>query len=353
MSARRRATPAWVAWAGGALAVASMVFAWQVRDLTARPSGAVRGDGLYSASRAGEVRHLMVRLAAGLVACQEDAGWFRPEAGTQGTGYNDDGERTAAAGLALAALATVRDVQAAGPSVPGLERALSRGLAWLRTQQLPNGAFARGDGASAWLPAEATAAAFLAFLLAADPADAPLLDGAGTALTRLAEDKIPAGRSRSLVGIAAERALGLDREGFLPKGLDALLDVRFDDVVATGSEYLLWDTTLSEVVTRVLRARGTAAYDEFPSRVAQAVLDKPPSWRGDNTDVTAWWVQAWLVARVAGSAPWFEALPGPLAEWAGEDGLIPGGFFAPSVLQTAAAVLALDEGLRAVAIGSP
>ena len=347
MTAGARRTPPAVAVLGLLLALASAAFAWRVHDLAPRSTGTVRGDGLYTAERAREVRALMGRLAKGLLACQAEGGWFRTQAQVSGTGYNDDGERTGASALALAALATVRDVTVGRAPVPGLEEGLAKGLAWLRTQQLPGGSFARGEGPSLWVAAEATGGAFLAVLLAGDPADASLLDGAGTALTRLAEQKLPAGRSRSIVGMAAERAVGMDREGFLPKGLDALLDARFDDVVPTGNDYLLWDTTLSEVVTRLLRARGSQGLDPLPGRVAQAILERPPTWRGSNTDVSAWWVQAWLAGRTPGSAAWFEALPGPIAEWVDEDGLLPGGFFTSTLLQTACAVLALDEGLRA------
>ncbi len=343
-----RRTPAWIAAVGAACAIAAVVFAWRASGLAPRASGAPRGDGVFEASAARDVRATMGTLVRGLMACQEESGWFRPEA-KGGGGYNDDGERTAATALALAALATVREVAAGREPVPGLDEALGRGLAWLRTRRLPGGAFARGEGAATWVVAEATAGAFLAFLLAGDPADATLLDGAGTALTRLAEQRIPAGRSRSLVGIAAERAVGLDREGFLPRGLDALLDARFEEVVPTGSDYLLWDTTLSEVVVRLLRARGGAGFDPLPGQVVEAILAAPPVWRGGNTDVSAWWVQSFLVARAPGAAAWFARLHAALSEWIGEDGLIPGGFFASSLLQSAAAVLALDEGLRATA----
>ena len=59
-------------------------------------------------------------------------------------------------------------------------------------------------------------------------------------------------------------------------------------------------------------------------------------------------VTAWIVARSGQGAAWFSTLFAVLEEWTGErDGLIPGGYYAAPVVQTASGLLALDEGIRA------
>ena len=343
-------TPRWVVVVGALLTLISMGYAWRARGATPGVGPASSGDGVFSTEGAASARATAARLAHGLMACQDEDGSFRTQPARDGTGYNDAGERMVASGLATAALLTARAHGALDEAEAArLDAAVARAMAYLRGAQLPDGTFARTDARDPWAAVQATAAAVLAMVLLDDPQDAPLRQRAAQALQRLAAGRLAAGWGRSLVAIVADRlrAAGLDAD--LEGGSAVLVDVRISDVAPSSDAWLSWDTTLSEVLARVVKSTRTGAFDPLPAQALETALTSVPTWRGEATAPRSWWAQGWLVARSGDfrSRAWFDGLCQTVAGWQDETtGLLPSGFYGTPLDLSAVALLALDEGLR-------
>jgi hypothetical protein len=74
------------------------------------------------------------------------------------------------------------------------------------------------------------------------------------------------------------------------------------------------------------------------------VLADRPRWAGAQTDFGSWMLEAWLAARRADGAAWFEAVLPALEEGVGADGVIAGYYSGHPVSRTASALLILWEG---------
>ena len=338
---------------GALLALTSMAFAWRATQPTNAGAEASLGRGVFTPAGAERARAVLGVLARGLLACQEEDGSFRTQAETDGVGYNDLGERASATALCAVALTSLRPHVLAGavrrPGAAALDLALAKSMGYLRGAQLPDGTFARTDKRDPWLAVQATSASVLALALLDDPADAAVLGKGIDALQGLAADKIGAGWGRVLVAITADRLRERELDAQIEGGAEALVDVRISTTVPTTPEYLTWDTTLSEVLSRVVRSTRTGAFDPLPAQALEAALAEPPDWRGDATDPRTWWAQAWIVGRSAhpGSRGWFEGLVAALETWADtETGLLPSSYYGTELDVTVAAFLALEEGLR-------
>lgn len=358
MSPRLRRTPPLWLGVGVVLAVGAMGFAWRAARLDPLARAPASAGAPYAGPAGGAALQTLRRLASGLLACQEPAGWFRPRREAEVGLREDDAERTVTAALATAALARLLEVDpTAGRDLPGLADGLARGLAYLRRMQESNGTFARRESTPIWRQVEAAAAATLAFTVVGDPEDATLLEKAVTGLGLLAGEDVPADASRCLLAIAVARLLdggGAETEG---RGLRApaprealrgLLDVRRIEVVPTDASALLWDSMLSEAASRLVLAEDRLVPDPVVESVLAAIADAAPVWAGDATDARAWWSMAFLLARSGDGEAWFAALREALdGATVGPAPLLPGGFYASAAVQTAAAAHALLEGFTA------
>jgi hypothetical protein len=280
------------------------------------------------------------RLATALLTLQAEDGVFDPYAGETGP---PEVLRTAPHALAAAALARASELGAAA-SVPGLEAGRDRALAVLTDRQRPGGSFGALPPAAQnpWPGVEATAAAVLAFGLARRPEDRPVLQAALVSLERTTAYAVRDGWTRALVAMALEAAAARGATAMLGKDPRRLVRVGGD-----GARADCTDVGLAEAIVRLVRGVG----GDLPGTVVSACAVDPPTWQGERTDVSAWWMQAWIAARTAGAdrvpidAALAQALDEALAD--APEGRIAEGWYADEITQTASALLAAAEGLRA------
>lgn len=304
--------------------------------------------GRFGPEVAGRARALLARLARGILVCQEEDGGFRAD-DDPSSQHNDDAERVAASALAATALAQMVEL---GIEVPGLRPALSRARAYLRARQTERGAVLGTVAGAIRLQVEATAGAAWTWLLAREDEDTKPLREAGAALRRMGKDGFENGYPRALVAMFAERVARQGREATVLEGQPRdLVRWREQKVLPTEGGFELWDTSLAEAIARTTLGQMTrqqGAVDPFPLRVLKAILATPPDWSGASSDVQGWWLQAWIVARSRLGAAWFVTLLDVLTEWSDEaSGLVPDSYYASAVVQTAAAAMAIAEGLLA------
>ena len=290
--------------------------------------------------RLGERERLLARLTEGLLTLQGLDGAFDP--------FPDESNqplvrRTGPHALATAALVRARQL-GLGDRLPQLDAAADRALDVLVERQQAGGTFGAmpPGNRNPWPAVDTTAAGVLALAHAGRPADRAVLVAATSALARAAEYGLRDGWTRALGAMALD---AVRRRGLLAEAgagdLGLLLPVRdVSDGRIDGGDYAVAEA----IAWRVRGLEGS-----FPDRVAGALAADPPVWSGQTADLQAWAMQTWLAARSPAGGPYLEALPGALADAsdAPPAGLIPGGWFAEALTQTACGVLALAEILEA------
>lgn len=298
----------------------------------------VRTRGIYVGAEVDRVERLLGRLAKALVAMQQPDGSFY--AGAAEVGEQGVHERLASSALATAALARLR---ASGVPVEGvdLDAALSGALAHLQANQTEDGAIGKlaVGPEQKFFQIDATSAALYAFVTVADVESVKAARKAAPALAAFAKAGLRNGWPRALAAMAVDQVYATRRQALFPREAGRVVRGR------TVSEKDGIDFQVTEALVRTVLQPGTQVVDAFPGRVTAALQQDPPFWRTMQSDVQLWWMQTWLVARSEAPRPWFAELARTLEEEAIlADGRIPGGYFADTLVQTAAAVLALLEG---------
>ncbi len=286
--------------------------------------------------RLGERERLLARMVEGLLALQGPDGAFDPYPDEPGQPLV---RRTGPHALAAAALVRARQL-GIGDVVPSLEGATDAALDVLVARQQAGGTFGAmpPGNRNPWPAVDATAAGVLALAHAGRPADRSVLVAATAALGRAAEYGLRDGWTRALGAMALD---AVRRRGLLAEAgasdLSLLLPVRdAGDGRIDGGDYAVAEG----VVWRVRGLEGS-----FPDRVVGALAQDPPVWTGQTADLQAWAMQTWLAVRSPAGGPYVSALPEALDEASSGEppGLVPGGWFAERITQTASAMLALAE----------
>jgi hypothetical protein len=339
------------------LALATAGFALRALVYVAPPPDVPPLRGVFSAEDAPRARALSERLARGILALQASDGGF--DLGANGQ-YSYVIERVASSALATAALAALDEVwspetfpAAAGEPpersarLPGLPAALGRALDYLKKQQTETGTIGREEPKDHWSQVDGTTAAILAFSLAGRAEDEEALQAAARALLRFARAGLRNGWTRALGVMTADRLLRLEREDLLGGDVRALADWRQLRQQPSGLPQAS-DWNVAEALSRVVMGL-VKGQDAFPGQVTLSCLQELPVWSGQSFDCQATWMQSWLVARSGSpeAAAWFGTLVAVLAEEAIEDDdTIHGGWYANTLCQSAASLLALLEGLE-------
>ena len=298
--------------------------------------------GIYAGDDPARVERLVEQLSAALLRMQREDGSFDPG---PDAGLQRQQEQIAADALATAALVRVRRL---GPAyrVDFLDDACERGLEWIRGQQQPDGTISQpSDGPEdRYFQIDATAAGLYALVEAEDDKSVAAAKQAGPALATFAEEGLRNGWSRALAAMTVDRVFAAHRQSIFPAEARAKRIVRGRQV---GERRDHRDLAVAEAIVRVVLRRPGVA-DTYPEEILAACLESPPVWKTRASDMQLWWMQAWLVARSGEGAAWFHDLVTALEEEALlPDGRVPGGYYASSLVQTSAAILALCEGLEA------
>lgn len=333
-------TPAALLAAVGLLAVLTAWFGVRVLMFEAAASPTTRG--VYTnAEDAERVQRLLSRMAKALVAMQTSDGGFY--AGSEEVGQQGVHERLASSALASAALARMVD---AGIVVEGLDlRAhLGRAVAHLVKHQADSGGIGKlaVGPEQRYFQIDATSAALYAFVTVGDVASIKAAKRAAPALAGFAKDGLRNGWPRALAAMAVHRVYRARRQALFPRNVGRVVKGR------QVSDKDQIDFRVTEAIVRRVLQPGSAAVDAFPGQVLATLRQEPLFWKTMQSDVQLWWMQTWLVARGADSGAWFGALLRTLEDEAIlADGRLPGGYFADQLVQTAAGVLAILEGIDA------
>lgn len=302
------------------------------------------GPGAFGPASARQARALIATLARGLLAHQRADGAV--EAGPDWA-VQFEVERVVHTALAAAALAEA-EALGLGPTVPGLGAGLDRALAFLTARQASTGPIGERHPKDAWSQVEATAAAIHAAATRGDAVSEALLARAGPALARMAQGGIRSGWTRAVALLAVDRVLDRRKEAAFGRPFRQLVDRRqANEALTFDGRLRTSDWNLAEAIARTL-LQVRVGLDDFPARLADALLAQPPTWTGQGSDAKSWWMAAWIVGRTGRGGPWFEALLRTSVEDLRlVEGLVPASFYASGAAQTAALLLALSEGLRA------
>lgn len=328
--------PAWVVAVAAALALLTVWLGLRIVQFEREP--ALRVEGAYVGEDAERTERLLGRLAKALVAMQQPDGSFY--AGAEEVGEQGIHERLASSALTTAALARLRTSGLALEGVD-LDGALSGALAYLQKNQTDDGAIGKlaVGPEQKFFQVDATSASLYSFVTIADVESVKAARTAAPALAKFAKAGLRNGWPRALAAMTVERVYAERRQALFPR--EAGWVVRGRQI---GEKDGI-DFQVTEAVVRRVLQPGTSVVDAFPDRVVAAVRQDPPFWKTMQSDVQLWWMKTWLVARSEDSGPWFAELARTLEEEAIlADGRIPGGYFADTLVQTAAAVLALLEG---------
>jgi hypothetical protein len=313
-----------------AYALALLAIGAAVRTFLLEP--AVTGDEFAASPH----HPLLVRLTRGLLDLQGADGSFdafptEPDL--------PEVVRTVPHALACAALARA-DALGVARAIPELPASVARGLDILVGRQKPGGGFGglAPSAGNPWPGVDAASAATLAFAIAGRPCDRTVLAGALSAVERAAAYELRDGWTRALAALALHAACSPDAEGRPGRDATSLLAV---DAGEPGPEAGCRDEQVAEAIVRA--ARGLPG--PYADDVAAACLAERPVWLGERSDVQAWWMQAWLVARDPGREAYFTALAEALEEAleGPPKGQVGGSWYADGVSQAACAVLAVAE----------
>ena len=302
--------------------------------------------GAYEGERAEVARETIRKLTEALLAMQRKDGRFEPPPET-GAGARTRLEDLHASALATAVLTRVQR-RLPDLDIPFLADAVTRGTTALADALGPDGAIGQQEDSVETRPfrSRATAAALIAFV--GNERDAVALASAraaGPALARYVGEGMTGGWPRAMAAFAVDQVYRQRRQVIFPEpGRSArVMLVREVDVPAALEEQLL-----AEVVVRMVRAPGAEAVDAFLQQMRALILASPPVWQERRTPVWSWWMQAWIIARGGPEGrAWFADLLAAVADEAirPDDGRVPSGYFADTLIQTAVTLGALLEGL--------
>ncbi|MDJ0973672.1 MAG: hypothetical protein QNJ98_04370 [Planctomycetota bacterium] len=321
-----------------AFALAALTLKLGIDILTHEGPPPVRMQGLYAGEDADRAERLLGRFAKALVAMQQVDGSFY--AGAEEVGEQGVHERLASTALATAALARLRTSGVALPDVD-LDGALSGALAHLQANQTDDGAIGKlaVGPEQKFFQIDATSAALYAFVTVGDVQAIEAAKGAAPALAGFAKAGLRNGWPRSLAAMTVAQVFDQRRQALFPREAGRVVRGR-----QVGEKDGV-DFQVTEALVRTVLQPGTSVVDAFPGKVQAALLADPPFWRTMQSDVQLWWMKTWLVARSEAPGPWFTELVRTLEEEAIlADGRVPGGYFADTLVQTAAAILAILEG---------
>ena len=344
MSVRRTSRPVLVV----AVLLGVLSMASSVRAVLHEPGPEVR-DGAFGEAGGPRARAIVVTLARGLVAHQRSDGSYEPG---PDAAYAYEVERVAGAALATAALAEARRLGLAD-QVPGLDAALARGLAFIKSRQQETGVVGRTHPRDVWSQVEGTASAVLAFVVADRAEDGLAFEKAAKALARMLRGGVRNGWTRALATMTVARVAALGKVEAFGRPVSRLVDLReVNETPGKDGHLRTTDWNIAEAIARaVLGIR--KGRDPFPPAMVTAVLADKPVWSGQGSDCKAWWMEAWLAARSGRGGPWFTDLLTMVEEevqWT--DGLVPGSFYATPLDQSSTLLFAFSEGLEAAGGGS-
>lgn len=302
--------------------------------------------GAYRGERADVARDTIRQLTQALMAMQRKDGRFEPPPET-GAGARTRLEDLHASALATAVLTRARRL-VPDLDLPYLDDAIERGTTALADALGPDGAIGQREDTVETRPfrSRATAAAVIAFVgNENDPVALDAARAAGPALARYVDEGITGGWPRAMAAFAVDQVYRQRRQVIFPEPARSarVMLVREVDVPAALDEQLL-----AEVVVRLVRAPGAEVVDAFLQQMRRLVLASPPVWQERRTSGWSWWMQAWIVSRGGREGlPWFDELLTAVAEEAlrPEDGRVPSGYFADTLIQTAVILGALLEGV--------
>ncbi len=297
----------------------------------------------YPAARIEPARVLVEQLAGGLLACQTTDGGFRPEAKLSST-FGHSLDRLAATALAAVSLEAAKAYCHADRQAE-IDRSVASAIAFLKKHQQDHGAIGRYVETRRWSQVEATVGGVLALALADGNEHHDALKRAAKALVPMARQGLRNGWPRGLNAMAIEWIVRRELGDIFGVPARELVEARRVTKMPKDAGTSYRDQNMAEAISRTVLGvdRGVGA---FPRQMADVLIEEKPSWNGQATSLPTWWMEAWLVARLGreGASAWFDAMADALIEWVDKDDLIPGGWDAPPLMQTATAILALREG---------
>jgi hypothetical protein len=301
---------------------------------TAPPMKAGSLPSLFPANARSRIEALRDRLARGLLSLREPEGDFSTKA--DGVTIHP-AERAEATWLGVAGLAAARRM---GSRVSGIGGALdvAKAIALKRTTKsgMPSGTFQAKRGVAV----SSVACAVLALSLSGEPADEKNRDFAGQTLVNtsvlgtLAQGWVQGVVARAMAQLSAD-----DRTGLLvPTPVSAI------PTKPIKLTHGFSDAHVAEALAEEIQRGLGASPSDLPAQVFEKMLEDPPAWVGEQTDIASWLLQAWLAARRPDGARWFALVLAQLDKGVGGDGVVSGDYYGYPVSRTAGALLLLWEG---------
>jgi hypothetical protein len=298
---------------------------------------------LFPADARPRVAALRDRLARGLLSLRQPEGDFST---TADGSLIHPADRAEATWIAVAGLGAARRM---GSTVPGIGEALDAAKAMALKKQTKSGMPAGTFQAKRGVAVSSVACAVLALSLSGEPGDEKDRDFAGqtlvntSALGTLAQGWVQGVVARAMAQLAADGRVRI----LLPTPVSA---------IPTKSIQLTHgfsDAHVAEALAEEIQRGLGASPSDLPAALFVKMLEDPPAWVGEQTDIGSWLLQSWLSARRPDGARWFALVLPQLEKGVGEDGVIAGEYYGYPVARTAGALLLLWEGDGPRPDGSP